>query len=361
MSHSFKTAFAAVLSSILLTTAFPVWAQGPSPEALQCASLLAGTQVLASQPLIDAMNWQGPRAAGRNFFFEEEGFAKATQMLKTSGPADDVNLWAALNGVGFNSLMIIKSADGGEILAQGRLVPGQTKPDFAGDKIVVKQVGLFTVTGIIHFSVAQISSRTQISIANVPFEIPTNLRDLNSNSEFATVIGIPFLERFVSIANLVENVIANRLPPVAPSDRPGTEWNKAVYLSFSKNPDRSYFESFKGQALKIDQEPIFLLFSNNLLNRQDFWINEGWDLGQFTKTSIYVNHPDFRKALYLNCHASIWGSFRPEIVFAEDIPFSSLQRIYVRPGSRIKILEKLRAQLSPAQASVVERLILEHN
>lgn len=141
--------FTSFLLSIALAGAQSIWPQVvPTPEQVRCASLLAGATIPASLPLVKAMNWRGPINQRRNFFFERESLNEANQSLKAPGPFDDVDFWTHFFGAGFDCLITVKSQDGLEILGKGRLTRQESDIGIKEDKIIVKEVSLFTGSSI---------------------------------------------------------------------------------------------------------------------------------------------------------------------------------------------------------------------
>jgi len=329
----------------------------------KCNQLMWQVVSPLSERVIKAMRWKGNRGEGRNFFFEPDKFEDANRLLGSLGPTYDVDLWGKLSTAGFDTSILIKSQNGRTVIAQGRFLPALSKTDFMGNEVVVKEISILGENGIVRVPISGIVNRSQISISRVPYQLPDYLISATTNSEVAQKVGITDVSRFDSVEALVNFFNSRKIEPVVPKNRPGTEWNEAVYMSFRKGNDAQNkmfeFAGRRGSSVSAEMnEPVNMVFSTDLLNRPDFWVNEGWDLGQFNRSSIFNNDPNLRKALYLYSKHGIWGD-RPEIVFAEGIPLNYLKKIYVRPGTKNKIIKSLRERVHDKRFDF-DRLIVEH-
>lgn len=102
------------------------------------------------------------------------------------------------------------------------------------------------------------------------------------------------------------------------------------------------------------ESPVIIAFSPYVLDRGDFYINEGWEFGHESSTTIYPDHTaDFMNAFSAQKTAS------NEVCFRNALPITTDVVIWTYPSSKpelLRILDKAGVTISPWLVSHIQEV-----
>jgi hypothetical protein len=272
-----------------------------------------------------------------SFFFRENNFAEAKAMLQDSKNVGSQVFWKKVDAAGFDVLVEIEHQS-----TSGRL------QKMSGRVGAVSDTGIKLRSDdgdIVELDYKKLETEiVRISLSRKRFTLPKELAKIKKNSDFAKALGIQYLTRTMEIPKLAEALKQKSFKPSSNE----WQWNPAVYMGL--------LTDFRRQRIYPGKD-VLLYFDVKLLDRDDFWINPGWDNGTFDDRSVFVKDPNFRTAIYLYAIFVEWGHpgrNGPELVFAKEVASSHLKRIFTVGGRQEEYTDYLRQTIGPDFASSLE-------